>query len=156
MDGYKNVIQRVRESVSPQAFIAPVGLAWESLLEEGNRVGNLSTWKALYNPQDMFHPSLQGTYLAACTIAAALSGNGFNSQVPLLTKSLLKSADFLVALTLLRVPVSRKRAVCAVLCCMSCTLVFCVLYPLLSITTVMFPFCHCLLVPTSAGFCALN
>jgi len=76
-DGYLRY--RTRAS-TPQytVYIAPAGIAWEHLYDDLKRNGQdplrpESLWYRLYDA-DGSHPSLLGTFLAAATLTAALTG----------------------------------------------------------------------------------
>ncbi|MCK6512986.1 hypothetical protein L6R29_23905 [Myxococcota bacterium] len=76
-DGYLRY--RTRAS-TPQytVYIAPAGIAWEHLYDDIKRNGQdplrpESLWYRLYDA-DGSHPSLLGTFLAAATLTAALTG----------------------------------------------------------------------------------
>lgn len=52
---------------------APVGMAWERVVTERPDI-------ELYTLKDRYHPSKEGSYLAACTILSTILGKPFESS----------------------------------------------------------------------------
>ena len=75
--GYRKYAENVSTEDRP-IWIAPVGLAWKHIFEEINQTGSDPTspgtlFYDLYS-SDGSHPSLSGSYLAACVIYATTTG----------------------------------------------------------------------------------
>ncbi|BDA51314.1 hypothetical protein COCOBI_18-1910 [Coccomyxa sp. Obi] len=78
-DHYLKAAAAVKADTGLEAFIAPAGLAWQKIYNEMNTTAagipiGLDRFLALYNPNDLRHPSSLGTLLAASTIASAITG----------------------------------------------------------------------------------
>ncbi len=67
-DGYTDLASRISTGGEP-VFIAPVGESYRSIYLEGDT----AVFEGLY-VTDGSHPSIRGSYLAACTIFATLTG----------------------------------------------------------------------------------
>eukprot|EP00884_Botryococcus_braunii_P017458 jgi/Botrbrau1/4396/Bobra.105_2s0041.2 len=72
--GYMTVTAQLRARVTPRAFIIPVGLAFMKVFDLTAGYGDWNRFYMMYSPADHNHPSLLGTYLASCVVAASLSG----------------------------------------------------------------------------------
>jgi hypothetical protein len=74
---YNGMQQRLRESYIDMAqnnasSVSPVGIVWKKVRETDSTI-------ELYNA-DLSHPSMKGTYLAACTFYASLFHKGFTTN----------------------------------------------------------------------------
>lgn len=75
---YDGMQERLKTSYLEMAYengglCAPVGMAWKRVVHERPDI-------ELYNLKDRFHPSKEGSYLAACTILATILGRPFESD----------------------------------------------------------------------------
>lgn len=75
---YREMQERLKTSYlemtyDNNAWCAPVGMAWQQVRAERPDI-------ELYHP-DTFHPSAEGSYLAACVIFATISGKPFTTSV---------------------------------------------------------------------------
>ena len=78
-DGYIDYRDNISLSTSAEIYIAPVGLAFKHIHDSivasgGNPLSPTSTFYGLYS-SDGSHPSTSGSYLAACVLFAALTGD---------------------------------------------------------------------------------
>ena len=78
-DGYIDYRDNISLSTSAEIYIAPVGLAFKHIHDSivasgGNPLSPTSTFYGLYS-SDGSHPSTLGSYLAACVLFAALTGD---------------------------------------------------------------------------------
>ena len=78
-EGYIDYRDNVSLSTSAEIYIAPVGLAFKHVHDSitasgGNPLSPTSTFYGLYDT-DGSHPSTSGSYLAACVLFAALTGD---------------------------------------------------------------------------------
>ena len=108
LDGYEDYADNISASNSGlDVYIAPVGLAFEAVYDGivdagGDPADSNSSFVALYT-SDGSHPSLAGSYLAACTLAASISGvnpvgwtvpAGLNASMGLLLQQAAADAVF--------------------------------------------------------------
>ncbi len=76
-DTYQMMQDRLKTSYLEMAWengglCAPVGMAWERVVKERPDI-------ELYSLKDRYHPSKEGSYLAACTILSTILGKPFES-----------------------------------------------------------------------------
>lgn len=73
VEGYRRYVADAAEDGSP-AWVAPVGLAWEAVwAAEADPTDPESSFYRLYQ-EDGSHPSARGSWLAACVIYSAITG----------------------------------------------------------------------------------
>ena len=78
-EGYIDYRDNISASTSAEIYIAPVGLAFKHIhdsiaLAGGDPLSTTSTFYGLYDP-DGSHPSTSGSYLTACVLFSALTGD---------------------------------------------------------------------------------
>lgn len=75
---YEGMQERLKTSYLEMAYenggiCAPVGMAWQKVINERPDI-------ELYSLKDRYHPSKEGSYLAACTILSTILGHPFESD----------------------------------------------------------------------------